>query len=99
MLGSWLLFPHHPHRALGLLRQQVKLQAANAFKAAAALASVPGANNQTAAERAYQILLARGMGGGAIRNLTDTVQVIPSQFVELGGTHGVLEFVCVCKGG
>ncbi|PNW78408.1 hypothetical protein CHLRE_09g398650v5 [Chlamydomonas reinhardtii] len=58
-------------RALQLLRQQVKLQAANAFKAAAALASVPGANNQSAAERAYQALLARG--GGAthpmLRNL------------------------------
>ncbi|GIL76926.1 hypothetical protein Vretimale_8609 [Volvox reticuliferus] len=63
-------------RALALLRQQVKLQAANAFKAAAALASVPGANNQTAAERAYQALLARGMGGGhpMLRNLTDLAQ-------------------------
>ncbi|GIL56683.1 hypothetical protein Vafri_12000 [Volvox africanus] len=64
------------YRALALLRQQVKLQAANAFKAAAALASVPGANNQTAAERAYQALLARGMGGGhpMLRNLTDSTQ-------------------------
>ncbi len=49
-----------PPRAISLLRQQVKLQAANAFKAAAALASVPGAANATAAERAYQALLARG---------------------------------------
>ncbi|GLC36213.1 hypothetical protein PLESTB_001367900 [Pleodorina starrii] len=64
------------YRALTLLRQQVKLQAANAFKAAAAMASVPGANNQSAAERAYQALLARGMGGGhpMLRNLADATQ-------------------------
>ncbi|GFR50783.1 hypothetical protein Agub_g13048 [Astrephomene gubernaculifera] len=65
------------YTALTLLRRQVKLQAANAFKAAAALASVPGANNQNAAERAYQSLLMReqglgpaGLGHPMLRNLT-----------------------------
>jgi hypothetical protein len=44
-----------PARALQLLRQQVQIASSNAFKAAAALASVPGATNATAAERAYQV--------------------------------------------
>ncbi|KAG2491815.1 hypothetical protein HYH03_009975 [Edaphochlamys debaryana] len=62
-VGKDVVNEEDDNRATALLRQQVKLQAANAFKAAAALASVPGAANATAAERAYQALLSRGMGG------------------------------------
>lgn len=60
VVGKDVVNEDDDYRAISLLRQQVKLQAANAFKAAAALASVPGAANATAAERAYQALLARG---------------------------------------
>lgn len=60
--GMEVIHEEDDYRALQLLRQQVKLQASNTFKAAAAMASVPGTNNQFAAERAYQALLARGMG-------------------------------------
>lgn len=78
-----------PPRAISLLRQQVKLQAANAFKAAAALASVPGAANATAAERAYQALLARGGVLGPGHPMLQNLAADP-----VGGARGTAPVGC-----